>query len=212
MDSDKIWHHIDTERTALADILATLPEKAWRTPSLCAAWTVRDVAAHLAMAQTTIGQFFTPTLLGAMARSGFRYHPFIGDAAIRLPLDHGQIIATIRGFVGSRQKAPFVTEKEPLLDILIHTQDICVPLGISHEMPADAAVVSLERVIEWSRRPMRLGPRMRDVHLVATDVDWQYGSGHRVEGPIQWLLLAAAGRTLAHDHLSGQVDALTGQR
>ncbi len=75
-------------------------------------------------------------------------------------------------------------------------------------MPTDAAVVALERVIWWSRR-FPLGPRLRDVHLVATDVAREWGSGRRVEGPIQWLLLAAGGRIVAHGHLSGQVGAVT---
>lgn len=203
MDSDTIWSHIDSQRTALADILETLPEDAWRTPSLCDAWTVRDVAAHLTFSHATLGE-----LVGTAVRSGFRYHATVRDAALRSPLSHQQIIDKLRGFVGSRRTVPFVSEREPLLDILIHTQDICLPLGIYHPMPTDAAVVALERVLWWSRR-FPLGPRLRDVHLVATDVDWEWGSGRRVEGPVRWLLLGAGGRVVAHEHLSGQVGALT---
>ena len=203
MDSDTIWRHIDTQRAALADILETLPEDAWRTPSLCAAWTVRDVAAHLTLSQATLRE-----LLGLAVRSGFRYNTTVRDAALRSPLTHDQIIDKLRSFVGSRRTVPFVSEREPLLDILIHTQDICLPLDIDHPMPTDPAVVALERVIWWSRR-FPLGPRLRDIRLVATDVTWEWGSGRRVEGPIQWLLLAAAGRAVAHEHLSGQVGALT---
>ena len=203
MDSDSIWRHIDTQRSALADILETLPEEAWRTPSLCAAWTVRDVAAHLTFSHASLRE-----LLGTAVRSGFRYNTAVREAALGSPLSHEQVIDQLRSFIGSRETVPFVSEREPLLDILIHTQDICLPLDIDHPMPIDAAVVALERVIWWSRR-FPLGPRLRDVHLVATDVAWEWGSGRRVEGPIQWLLLAAGGRVVAHEHLSGQVGALT---
>jgi len=203
MDSDSIWRHIDTQRSALVDILETLPEEAWRTPSLCAAWTVRDVAAHLTFSHASLRE-----LLGTAVRSGFRYNTAVREAALRSPLSHEQVIDQLRSFIGSRRTVPFVSEREPLLDILIHTQDICLPLDIDHPMPTDAAVVALERVIWWSRR-FPLGPRLRDVHLVATDVAWEWGSGRRVEGPIQWLLLAAGGRIVAHGHLSGQVGALT---
>ena len=202
MDSDTIWRHVDTERSALADLLEQLPEDAWRTPSLCAGWTVRDVAAHLTHSHVGVRD-----LLGIAVRSGFRYTAAVRDAALRSPLDHEQIVSTLRGFVGSRRTVPGLSEREPLLDVLVHTQDICVPLGIDHPMPRDAAVVSLERVIWWSRR-IPLGPRMRDVHLVATDVAWEWGAGRRIEGPVRWLLLAASGRTVAHQHLTGEVHAL----
>ena len=200
MDSDTTWRHIDTERAALADVLAGLPDDRWRVPSLCTDWTVRDVAAHLALSHSGVRE-----LLGASVRSGFRYRAMVRDTAIRCPLTHEQIVDRLRSFVGSRRTVPMVSEKEPLLDVLVHTQDICLPLGLEHPMPTDAAVVALERVVWWSRR-FPIGPRLRGVHLVATDVAWEAGSGRRVEGPVQWLLLAAAGRSIAHTHLRGAAE------
>ena len=38
------------------------------------------------------------------------------------------------------------------------------------------------------------------------DVAWEAGSGRRVEGPVQWLLLAASGRSIAHTHLRGAAE------
>jgi uncharacterized protein (TIGR03083 family) len=35
------------ERRATADLLAGLTEEQWAAPSLCSAWTVKDVAVHL---------------------------------------------------------------------------------------------------------------------------------------------------------------------
>lgn len=202
MDSDTIWRHIDTERAALADILEGLPDDAWRVPSLCDAWTVRDVAAHLCFAQARLRD-----ILGPAIRAGLRYNAIIRNTAVDSPLTHEEIVATLRGFLGSRSTAVGVTEREALIDTLVHTQDICVPLGIDHPVPTDAAVVALERVIWWSKR-FPMGPRLRGFHLVATDVDWEWGSGRRVEGPVQWLLLAASGRAVAHEHLTGDVRAL----
>src|SRR5690242_4327731 len=37
------------EELALVDTLAGLTEAQWATPSLCAGWTVREVAAHLCL-------------------------------------------------------------------------------------------------------------------------------------------------------------------
>jgi len=41
---------IRTERLAFIDLLESLTEDQWQTPSLCSAWTVEHVAAHLAWA------------------------------------------------------------------------------------------------------------------------------------------------------------------
>ena len=89
----------------------------------------------------------------------------------------------------------------------MHTQDICVPLGIDHAMPLDAAVVSIDRV-QSMPAPFRLRPPFKGVRFEATDVDWSWGAGAVVSGPIQWLLLTVAGRSAAHLHLSGDVEMM----
>jgi uncharacterized protein (TIGR03083 family) len=188
MDSETIWRHIDTERSRLADVLESLSQAAWRQPSLCQGWSVRDVGAHLTFSHARLRDVAWPAV-----RTGFRYNAMIKYAALRSPLTHEQIVATLRGFVGSRRRAPFVTELEPLLDILVHSQDICVPLGIEHPMPVDAAVAAANRVVSL-RGPMRLWDPPRGVRLVATDADWQYGDGAVVDAPLQSHLLTLTGR------------------
>jgi uncharacterized protein (TIGR03083 family) len=188
MDSSRVWHHIDSERTALADLLESLPEPAWEQPSLCEGWTVRDVAAHLTFSHARVRDVVWPAL-----RTGFRYNAMIRYAALRSPLTHDQIVASLRDFVGSRRKAPFVTELEPLLDVLVHTQDICVPLGIEHPMPVDAALAAADRVLSL-RGPMRLWELPRGVRLVATDAEWTFGEGAVREAPMRSHLLTLTGR------------------
>lgn len=188
MDSSAVWQHIDRERAALADLLQSLPERDWRRPSLCEGWTVRDVAAHLTFSQARVRDVVWPAV-----RTGFRYNAMIRYAAVRSPLTHEEIVTTLRGFVGSRRRAPFVTELEPLLDVLVHTQDICVPLGLEHRMPVDAAVAAADRVLVL-RGLMRLWEPPRGVRLVATDAEWAYGEGAVVEAPMQSHLLRLTGR------------------
>jgi uncharacterized protein (TIGR03083 family) len=55
MDRDGVWQAIDSERASLADLLDDLSDDEWRHPSLCTAWTVRDVAAHLTLHETGVG-------------------------------------------------------------------------------------------------------------------------------------------------------------
>lgn len=191
MDSETIWHHIDTERSRLADLLESLPQTAWKHDSLCDGWTVRDVGAHLAFSHARLRDVAWPAV-----RSGFRYNAMMRDAALRSPLTQEQIVATLRSFIGSRRRAPFVSELEPLLDILVHSQDICVPLGIEYPMPIDAAAAAADRVLS-QRGPVRLWAKPRGVRLVATDIDWAYGEGPEKRAPIQSHLLTVTGRKSA---------------
>lgn len=188
MDSERVWQHIDHERSWLADLLESLPQSAWDQPSLCQGWTVRDVGAHLTFAHARMRDVLWPAV-----RTGFRYNAMIHYAAVRSTLGHEQIVATLRGFVGSRRRAPFVSELEPLLDVLVHSQDICLPLGIEHAPPVEAAVAAADRVLSL-RGPMRLWEPPRGVRLVATDADWCCGDGVVVEAPIQSHLLTLTGR------------------
>lgn len=43
----EVWDAIRAERDGLLAMLATLTPAQWDVPSLCAAWRVRDVVAHL---------------------------------------------------------------------------------------------------------------------------------------------------------------------
>src|SRR3954452_10571432 len=196
MDSDTMWRHIDTERSTLADRLGSLPPPMWEQPSLCEGWSVRDVGAHLAFAQARLREVAWPAV-----RTGLRYNAMIRYAAVHSPLTHEQIVATLRGFVGSRRRTPFVTEMEPLLDVLVHCQDICLPLGIEHPMPVDAAVAAADRVLSL-RGPMRLWHPPSGVRLVATDADWAYGKGPEQQAPIQSHLLTLTGRQPASSSAS----------
>lgn len=189
MDTDTVWRHVDAERAWLADLLESLPEESWRHPSACPGWTVRDVGAHLAQAQTRVRD-----LLGPAVRAGFRYDVLVRDSAVRSPLTHAEIVATIRGFLGSQRRVAFITDLEPLIDVLVHNQDVARPLGIDHPMPAEAAAAAADRVLAtpW---PLRRWSPPRDIRLVATDVDWAYGSGVEDRRPMGEHLLTLTGRT-----------------
>jgi len=188
MDSDTVWQHIDAERWWLADLLEGLSSDGWEHPSLCEQWTVRDVAAHLALAQTRVRDILWPAV-----RAGFRYDRMVRDTALRSPLGHEEIVATLRGFVGSRRRVAFITDLEPLIDILVHNQDISRPLGIHHPMPPDAAAAAADRVLH-TPRPLRRWRPPQGVRLVATDTDWTYGTGHELPAPMQAHLLTLTGR------------------
>lgn len=198
MDRDDVWRAVDDERASLADLLDDLSPHEWDVPSLCAGWRVREVAAHLTLAHMGV----VPATL-AMLRARGSFHRMVHDTAVRqarLPVD--QHAVRLRGMVGSRRKAPGVSHLEPLLDILVHGQDIAVPLGRIRPMPAAAAATAATRV--WAMGwPFHARRRLDGFTLAAVDHAWSVGSGPRVEGPVAAILLLLTGRHAALSELSG---------
>ncbi|MFD5249953.1 maleylpyruvate isomerase family mycothiol-dependent enzyme [Amycolatopsis sp. NPDC058340] len=200
-DSDAIWRVIAAQRTSLADLLDDLSDDQWRRPSLCAGWTVRDVAAHL-----TLQQLGLRDLIATMAHWRGSMDRTIQDAARRraAELSTARITAELRATAGSRRHTLGVTYLETLTDILIHAQDIAIPLGLRHEMPPDAAAVAADRVLSmrWPP-PLPSARKVAGFRLTATDISWATGAGPEVRGPMSALLLVCAGRLAALPRLSG---------
>ncbi|MEU4672669.1 maleylpyruvate isomerase family mycothiol-dependent enzyme [Amycolatopsis sp. NPDC023774] len=200
MDSEELWQLVDVERRTLADQLVHLPAESWDHPSLCAGWRVRDVAAHLALAAAfSFGTVFTELV---RARGGM--NRMIRDSAIRrADVPPERLVAALRASVGSRQRPVGTNSADRLLDVVIHGQDIALPLGLERPVPAASAVGALERV--WERGyPFHARRRLAGLRLVADDTDWSGGEGALVEGPVTALLMLAAGRTATVARLHGE--------
>jgi uncharacterized protein (TIGR03083 family) len=202
VNCEQSWHVISEQRLELARLLDKLPETEWERPSLCAGWRVRDVAAHVAMAPQ-VPAFGSMVADGIKARGSF--HRLNHDIAVRhAARPTSDIVAELRRYADSR-RLPIVTNYRSILfDVLVHGQDIAVPIGRDdYLMPVDAARAGAERVWSmgwpfWARR------RLNGVRLLATDIDWSAGDGPEVRGPIQMLLLLLTGRSATSlPHLSG---------
>jgi uncharacterized protein (TIGR03083 family) len=196
MDEDAVWAATDRQRSSLADLLEDLREDEWDAPSLCAGWRVREVAAHLALAHTGTG-----AALAGLVRARGSFDRMVRDTALRhSAAPSAQLVREIRAMVGSRRHAPGITHLEPLLDVLVHGQDIAIPLGRPRPVPSDAGAVAATRVwtMPWPMSAtFAARRRLAGLRLVATDADWSAGAGERVEGPVGALLLLLTGRTAA---------------
>lgn len=196
LSDDDLWAEIDRLRGAFADLLASLAPEQWERPSLCAGWRVREVAAHLALSAPSFGW-----ALAALVRARFSFNALIDQtarahAAATTP---DQLVAQIHGLAGSRRRAPGTNRLDPLLDVLVHTQDVARPLGITVPMPAPHAAAAAG--LAWDRSfPFNARSRHRGLRLVATDIDWERGAGRTVEAPMSTILLALTGRTDIDDH------------
>jgi uncharacterized protein (TIGR03083 family) len=197
-----MWDVIIAERLALADLLDSLSADQWRQPSLCAGWTVHDVAAHMTLQQLGLGG-----VLATMAHWRGSFDKTTFHAAKRraaaMPPEH--IVADIRETATRRRHSLGVTRLETLTDLLVHTQDIALPVGRRHEMPPAAAAAAADRMLTMRWPPplpsARVAARFR---LTATDIAWSSGAGPQVCGPMAALLLACTGRRAAAPSLSGE--------
>ncbi|TRW77537.1 maleylpyruvate isomerase family mycothiol-dependent enzyme [Mycolicibacterium sp. 018/SC-01/001] len=194
MDDETVRRHIATQRRELADLIEALDAGepgCWSTPSLCAGWSVRDVAAHLTHATLP-----APRMVIEAARSGFRFDTVVDRMARADRRAPAHIAAALRADAESRRRPPGTSVMEPLIDLLVHGQDLCVPLGIDRPMPDDAAVAAAHRV--WRMGfPFRARRRMAGLRLVATDAAFEVGEGRAHRAPIRELLMQMTGRATA---------------
>lgn len=210
MDIDTVWQHIHAERDALAETLASLPAEQWGHDTLCVGWTVKDVAAHvICNPQLGLGR-----VVGMFGRNlGRSYNTMVFRETKRLAERQSpeQILADFVTYAASRKHVATTTTIEPLLDSLVHHQDIVRPLGLRHEMPPDAAAVAADRCRKVT---FLFGSRqlVKNVRMVATDIDWVRGRGPTIEGPMQELLMLCTGRFDAATELTGDGRELLAQR
>ncbi|WP_345713040.1 maleylpyruvate isomerase family mycothiol-dependent enzyme [Kineococcus glutinatus] len=188
------------ERRRFADLLARLDAAQLAAPSLCAGWDVRTVAGHLVAAlDVPLGAF----LLAALHRGG-RLHRANDDLArrsARRPV--AELVAVLRERAENRSAPPVVGLRGPLADVLVHTGDVALPLGLPHDPPPAAVRIALEfattgRPVGFVRRGALSGLR-----LVAADCEFAWGGGHEVRGRGIDVLLAACGRAAAASRLQG---------
>lgn len=200
MEQRDAWAAIDDQRRAIVRMLEDVPEQDWRQPSLCGGWTVRQVAAHLALQNTTWPQM-PRTALGVIRHGG------LNGAIHAMACRHAElpaevIIGEIRDRIGVWRPLPAVTFRETAIDYLVHGQDIAIPLGRTLPMPLDLAVLAADRV--WSSpRMFHARRKLAGYCLVAEDTPWAAGQGQTIYGPIRALLLLLTGRPAALPQLSG---------
>ncbi len=199
MHADAMWRVLDGERARVAGLLESLSAADWAHPSLCAGWTVRDVAAHLTLGPRT--GVWTAMVEFARARGSFdrMVDSTARRQAARRPTV--ELVTELRAIVRSRLLAPGQKLADAMMDVLVHGQDIAIPLGRQRDMPLQPARASADHL--WSiGYPFHAARPLAGFRLVAVDVDWAVGEGAEVRGPVSALLLLA-GRTATVPQLTG---------
>ncbi|MEB3981302.1 maleylpyruvate isomerase family mycothiol-dependent enzyme [Mycobacterium sp. 663a-19] len=187
------------ERRELANLLDGLDEAQLATPSLCAGWDVKTVAAHV-VSTVTDG---TPAFVRLALRRGSlsRAIDELARRGAQGPVN--EIAARLRGCADRRISPPLFGPLDPLADILVHGGDIRVPLGLPFE--PDPRLVAL--AMDFLSGPWPLGfvplGRLRGISLRADDIGQVWGSGAEIRGPVVALMMAVSGRTALLDLLDG---------
>ena len=196
------WEMVDAERSEFADLADAMTPEQWDQPSLCTAWKVRDVVAHVIQG-ATIGMGES---VKQLVKYGFRINKLLTEEAQKsgaAPTD--ELRSELRATVGSRVRQPGVKPEGVLADEVIHQQDVRRAIGVQRQVPADRLNVVLDAVARFGNSLVPGKKRIKGLRLQATDLDWEIGDAGdpAVTGPAEALMMAIAGRPAALADLSG---------
>lgn len=190
---------VAAERRALADLLESLSEEQWATRSLCGAWTVKDVAAHVMIGPTVSTREFLVAMVRAGGRFGVANRRMV---EARARLSTAELVAIMREHADSRFRPPTMDWRAPWTEILVHREDIAVPLG-GFPRPVEPWGPALDFLVSDAAVRGFRAKGLPALHYAATDLDWSYGDGPEVRGPAAALALGMAGRPVALERLTG---------
>jgi uncharacterized protein (TIGR03083 family) len=184
------------ERTDLAAYLKTLGTEDWKAASLCDRWTVKDVVAHVVSYEEL-------SVVGLVKRFAKGWIVRANEVGVKEfgVLSPDELTEHLERHLRPRGLTAGFGGMIGLVDGTVHHQDIRRALGHPRTVPADR----LERILPSVPGNPRLGAgrRIRGLHLRATDVGWEHGSGPEVTGSGEALLMAMTGRGVAIDELAG---------
>lgn len=193
-----LWGHVHAERRRLLTCLAQVTPEQWRRPTLCDRWDVEEVTAHLVAAARTGTLAWLTNMVAARfdtdrhnARLVARHR---GSTPAETLARFGEVVDL--SIAPTKDVAAFLGE------VIVHGQDITVPLGLELR-PDPSAVLAVADFYARRDFAVHSATLVAGVRLDATDVDFAHGAGPVVTGPLLNLVMVMAGRGLFLDGLSG---------
>ncbi|MEV4649077.1 maleylpyruvate isomerase family mycothiol-dependent enzyme [Saccharopolyspora sp. NPDC049357] len=202
-DFEELFRISEENRRLAADMFASLTPEQWATPSLCAGWTVREVAAHLLAPLETRFSWFR--VLRTVIRYRGDLDRYVDEQTrewARRPTD--ELVAGLRRLAGRHMNVPFVGPFGPMTDTCIHLRDAARPLGLDVNPPPSSWRPALDFLVSKpGARAFLPASRLNGLRFIATDQDWTWGEGTEIHGPSEALTLAITGRPVALIDLEG---------
>lgn len=201
------WDLVAEQRISFADMIEGLEDKAGHA-TLCGHWTVHQVAAHL----LTFTNLSFPKFMGNMLKNRFNYDVMADKVATAFAAEKSlsEVAADLRRNATKESALPGFPAEMTLSDITIHRQDIRRPLGLGVDLDDGVAEAVLGFMTTHKQAKNLFDTSLLDgLRLVATDLDWSYGSGQTIEGTAEALIMGLAGRAVTEDLTGDGVARLT---
>lgn len=195
---DELQPLVAASYSSLADLLEGLPASGWDSPSLCEGWRVRQVVAHMTMPVRYDEEAFTAELRDCEFDFS-RLSNRIADRDAALPVDI--LVSQLRDD-DLQHWTPRGRYEDALNHVVVHSLDITVPLGESRRSSDVAITHVLDGLTEGDAHTF-FGADLTGRRLEASDLDWHYGSGQRLRGRAEDLVLCICGRRVPPDRLEG---------
>lgn len=210
-DPERVFAVATANRLLAADMFAALTPEQWTTPSLCAGWTVREVAAHLVPPAGGLSLLRVAGLLLRYRGDLERMVDQTARRAARAPVE--QIVHDLRERAGARMRPPVTGPAGPMTDSAIHLRDAARPLGLDVNPAPQAWEPVLDFLVSApATRGFIPRDRLPGLRFAVTDGPWAWGDGPLVEGTSEAVALAIAGRDVVLPELTGPgVAALAGR-
>ena len=140
IDHQFVFAAVAEERRQLADLLNELDEAQLATPSLCLGWNVKTVAAHVV---STVDDGMSGFLQMAIRR-GSLGRGIDELARRRAQSPTAELVASIRKHANRPISSPVFGPLGPLADILVHSGDIRIALGLPFEPDVQLAALAMD--------------------------------------------------------------------
>jgi uncharacterized protein (TIGR03083 family) len=199
VDQQFVFAAVAEQRRQIASLLSELDDAQLATPSLCLGWDVKTVAAHLV--SVFADSFWIFMRRAVRRRSMARAIDELARRRAELPA--AAIAATLRRHADHPLSPPLFGPVDPLADILVHSGDIRIPLGLPFQPDPELAALALNFLTgPWPFGFVPLG-RLGGISLHCTDLDRFWGSGAEIHGPVAALMMSVVGRTALLHMLDG---------
>ena len=197
---------VAAERVAVADLIDSLDAEQLATQSLCANWTVREVAAHF----TAPFEIKTLAFVKGVLTHGFSFDKANADFAKRIaaastPADISRVI---RENAYNPWTPPGSGLEAPLADAVLHGQDIRRPLGLTRDFESETMKVVLSLLTSGKAKTLTSKKLVAGLAFDAPDAGWRGGEGALVRGPAEAMAMVLSGRNVSIEPLSGPGVAL----